>query len=70
MVEAGVGLLPGGGGTKEMALRAADAVVDAPGLDQFEVLKRNFETVAMAKVSTSALDAKHLGLLKEAMRWS
>jgi 3-hydroxyacyl-CoA dehydrogenase len=65
MVEAGVGLLPGGGGTKEMALRAADAVGDAPGLDQFEVLKRNFETVAMAKVSTSAVEAKHLGLLKE-----
>jgi 3-hydroxyacyl-CoA dehydrogenase len=65
MVEAGVGLLPGGGGTKEMALRAADAVADAPGLDQFEVLKRNFETVAMAKVSTSAIEAKHLGLLKE-----
>jgi 3-hydroxyacyl-CoA dehydrogenase len=65
MVEAGVGLLPGGGGTKEMALRAADAVADAPGLDQFEVLKRNFETVAMAKVSTSAVEAKHLGLLKE-----
>src|SRR5262249_39808842 len=45
--------------------RAADAVADAPGLDQFEVLKRNFETVAMAKVSTSAVEAKHLGLLKE-----
>lgn len=64
LVEVGVGLLPGGGGTKEMAVRAADAVADNPEADHFSYLKRNFELAAMAKVATSALEAKHLGLLR------
>ena len=61
LVEAGVGLLPAGGGLKELAVRAAHA----NPADPFESLKKVFETVAMAKVSGSALEAKQLGLLRE-----
>jgi 3-hydroxyacyl-CoA dehydrogenase len=62
LVEAGVGLLPAGGGLKEIALRASRAALDG---DPFTELKKMFETVAMAKVSGSALEAKQLGLLRE-----
>ena len=62
LVEAGVGLLPAGGGLKELAVRASQAA--GPGGDVFAELKKTFETVAMAKVSTSALEAKELGLLR------
>jgi 3-hydroxyacyl-CoA dehydrogenase len=64
LVEAGVGLLPAGGGLKEIAARAAHAA--GPGGDVFAELKRTFETVAMAKVSGSAVEAKELGLLRAA----
>ena len=64
LVEVGVGLLPGGGGTKEMAVRAADAAATTPGVDQFEVLKANFELTAMGKVATSAAEAKSWGLMR------
>ena len=67
LVEAGVGLIPAAGGCKEMLLRALDAAgrADLRGdeLVVFEALKKNFETIAMAKVSTSAADARALGLL-------
>jgi 3-hydroxyacyl-CoA dehydrogenase len=62
LVEAGVGLLPAGGGLKEIALRASRAALDG---DPFGQIKKMFETVAMAKVSGSALEAKQLGLLRE-----
>ena len=62
LVEAGVGLLPAGGGLKELAVRASEAA-GASG-DVFEQLKKVFETVAMAKASTSAFEAKELGLLR------
>jgi len=62
LVEAGVGLLPAGGGLKELAVRASAAA--GPGGDVFAELKKTFETVAMAKVSTSALEAKELGLMR------
>jgi 3-hydroxyacyl-CoA dehydrogenase len=65
LVEVGVGLLPGGGGTKEMAVRAFEAVEDLTSLDQFEVLKRNFELTAMGKVATSAVEAKHWGIMRK-----
>lgn len=62
LVEAGVGLLPAGGGLKELAVRASQAAgASAPVFDE---LKKVFETVAMAKVSTSAIEAKELGLLR------
>lgn len=62
LVEAGVGLLPAGGGLKEFAVRASRA--SGPNGDVFAELKKVFETVAMAKVSTSAIEAKELGLLR------
>ncbi|TXH65108.1 MAG: 3-hydroxyacyl-CoA dehydrogenase/enoyl-CoA hydratase family protein [Lysobacteraceae bacterium] len=63
LVEAGVGLLPAGGGLKEFAVRASQAA--GPGGDVFAQLKPWFENVAMAKVSTSAVEAKELGLLRK-----
>ena len=65
LVEVGVGLIPGGGGTKEMAVRAYEAVEDLPSLDQFEVLRRNFEMTAMGKVATSAVEARHWGIIRK-----
>ena len=62
LVEAGVGLLPAGGGLKELAVRASRAA--GAGGDVFAHLKPAFEATAMAKVSTSALEAKELGLLR------
>jgi len=62
LVEAGVGLLPAGGGLKEIAVRASQAA--GPGGDVFAELKKTFETIAMAKVSTSAVEAKELGLMR------
>src|SRR5690242_7715298 len=62
LVEAGVGLLPAGGGLKELAERCARATA---GDDPFDQVKRYFETVAMAKASTSAVEAKQLGYLRE-----
>jgi 3-hydroxyacyl-CoA dehydrogenase len=64
LVEAGVGLLPAGGGLKELAVRASQAA--GPGGDVFAELKKVFETIAMAKVSASALEAKELGLVRGA----
>jgi 3-hydroxyacyl-CoA dehydrogenase len=61
LVEAGVGLLPAGGGLHELAVRAARA----NPTDPFEELKKVFETVAMAKVSPSAIEAKNMGLLRD-----
>ena len=61
LVEAGVGLLPAGGGLKEIAVRCAQ---NAIGGDVFNGIKSYFETVAMAKVSASALEAKEMGLLR------
>ena len=64
LVEAGVGLLPAGGGLKEFAVRASQAA--GPHGDVFAHLKPAFEAVAMAKASTSAIEAKDLGLLRPA----
>ncbi len=64
LVEVGVGLIPGGGGTKEMAVRAWDAVADNAEADHFSYLKKYFELAAMAKVATSAVEARHMGILK------
>ncbi|HJQ33060.1 MAG TPA: 3-hydroxyacyl-CoA dehydrogenase NAD-binding domain-containing protein [Pyrinomonadaceae bacterium] len=66
LVEVGVGLIPAGGGTKEMLVRALDSI--PPGVseaDPFPFVKRAFETIAMAKVATSAAEAKALGFLRE-----
>ena len=63
LVEAGVGLLPAGGGLKEIATRVGLAA--GAGGDVFAGLKPYFETVAMGKVSTSALEAKELRLARD-----
>jgi 3-hydroxyacyl-CoA dehydrogenase len=62
LVETGVGLVPGGGGTKEMALRALDRCLGIPDADPFPFLKRAFETIAFAKVSSSGREALQLFL--------
>jgi 3-hydroxyacyl-CoA dehydrogenase len=58
LVEVGVGVLPGGGGTKELALRAHDRCAFVDGADAFPFIKRAFDLIAFAKVSTSGLEAK------------
>jgi 3-hydroxyacyl-CoA dehydrogenase len=63
LVEAGVGLIPAGGGTKEMLLRAMDAVPTDPEADPFTFVKEVFLNIGMAKVSTSAEEARKLGYL-------
>jgi 3-hydroxyacyl-CoA dehydrogenase len=79
LVEVGVGLLPGGGGCKEMLLRAVDSATAARGgkgsgdalpgsIEMLEALKRAFETIATAKVATSAQEARALGFLADSDR--
>ena len=81
LVEAGVGLIPAGGGTKEMLLRAFDSAAalappdpkDPPSrfaqsAEFATALRRALETIAMAKVSTSAAEARSLGMLAQADR--
>jgi 3-hydroxyacyl-CoA dehydrogenase len=69
LVEVGVGLLPGGGGCKEMLLRAVDSAAsirpDGRGesVELMEAMKKAFETIATAKVATSAHEARGLGFL-------
>ena len=81
LVEVGVGLLPGGGGCKEMLLRAVDGAVAARGgkvsgdalagsIEMLEAMKRAFETIATAKVATSAHEARALGFLNDGDRIS
>ena len=79
LVEVGVGLLPGGGGCKEMLLRAVDGATAARGgkgsgealagsIEMLEAMKRAFETIATAKVATSAHEARGLGFLSDSDR--
>lgn len=63
LVEFGVGVIPGGGGSKEMALRAQDTF--RKGDVQLNVLQEYFLTIGMAKVATSAYEAFDLGLLQQ-----
>jgi 3-hydroxyacyl-CoA dehydrogenase len=69
LVEVGVGLLPGGGGCKEMTIRAIHKATHirpqgrGESVELMEAMKQAFETVAMAKVSTSAAEARNLGFL-------
>jgi len=64
LVEAGVGLIPAGGGTKELLFRFTDALAPYDEADPFEGVKRAFKVIAMATTSTSALEAKSLGFLR------
>jgi 3-hydroxyacyl-CoA dehydrogenase len=71
LVEVGVGLLPGAGGCKEMLLRAVDSAESIrPGgrgesVELMESMKKTFETIATAKVATSAHEARGLGFLRD-----
>ena len=64
LVELGVGLIPAGGGTREMACRAAEAVPPGYPVDSFGFLMRYFENIAMAKTSGSAAEVRQLGYLR------
>ncbi|HQR55176.1 MAG TPA: 3-hydroxyacyl-CoA dehydrogenase NAD-binding domain-containing protein [Burkholderiaceae bacterium] len=64
LVEVGVGLIPGAGGLKEGALRAAQAAQAAGATDVFPFMRNWFMNVAMANVSKSALEAKQMGYLR------
>jgi 3-hydroxyacyl-CoA dehydrogenase len=84
LVEVGVGLLPGGGGCKELLLRAMDAAAASRGgsaalsglqkdalagsVEMLETMKKTFEIIAMAKVATSAHEARGLGFLSDSDR--
>ncbi|HSC45236.1 MAG TPA: enoyl-CoA hydratase-related protein, partial [Candidatus Acidoferrum sp.] len=70
LVETGVGLIPGGGGTKEMLIRANENAAGAEDLDLFHALKPVFENVAMAKVGTSAEECRELGYFRREDRYS
>jgi 3-hydroxyacyl-CoA dehydrogenase len=70
LVESGVGLIPAGGGCKQMLLSALDSAASMRGdlrgdeAEVFDELKKSFEAIATAKVSTSAADARRLGFLQ------
>jgi 3-hydroxyacyl-CoA dehydrogenase len=64
LVETGVGLIPGGGGTKEMLIRANEHAAGGEDLDLFHALKPVFQTIAMAKVGTSAEECRDMGFLR------
>ncbi len=64
LVEVGVGLVPAGGGLKEVALRAARAAQAAGSTNLLQFLTPSFQNAAMAKVSASALDAQKMGYLQ------
>ncbi|AXG70553.1 putative 3-hydroxyacyl-CoA dehydrogenase [Kordia sp. SMS9] len=63
LVEFGVGVIPGGGGSKEMALRASDTF--RKGDVELNVLQEHFLTIGMAKVATSAYEAFDMGILQK-----
>lgn len=65
LVEVGVGVIPAGGGTKEMTMRAMDAAAKAPDADPLVFLKNTFELIGMGKVATSAQEAKAWGFFRE-----
>jgi 3-hydroxyacyl-CoA dehydrogenase len=64
LVETGVGLIPAGGGSKEVLIRAGERAAGGEDLDLFHALKPFLETLAMAKVSTSAEEARGFGFLR------
>ena len=70
LVEVGVGLIPAGGGTKELLFRFSEELAAYEEADAFEAVKRAFKTIAMATTSTSALDARKLGFLRDGDRIS
>jgi 3-hydroxyacyl-CoA dehydrogenase len=70
LVEVGVGLLPAAGGTKELLFRFTRELTPYEEADPFEAVKRAFRVIALGTTSTSALDARRQGLLRESDRVS
>jgi 3-hydroxyacyl-CoA dehydrogenase len=70
LVEVGVGLIPGGGGTKEMLIRANENAASGDDLDLFHALRPIFESIATAKVGTSAEECRELGYLRRSDTYS
>jgi 3-hydroxyacyl-CoA dehydrogenase len=70
LVEAGVGLIPGGGGTKEMMIRTNECAGSGDDLDLFHALRPTFENIATAKVGTSAEENRQLGYLRRTDTYS
>jgi len=68
LVEVGVGLIPAGGGTKELLFRFTNAFAPYAEADTFDGVKRAFQLIAMGTTSTSALEAKSLGYLRDSDR--
>jgi len=68
LVEVGVGLIPAGGGTKELLFRFTADLASYAEADTFEAAKRAFGMIAMGTTSTSALDARNLGYLRPSDR--
>lgn len=69
LVEVGVGLIPAAGGCKELVRRVVSrAVAQNPGVDVLQYVQQTLQTIGMAKVSSSAADARSLGFLTEADR--
>jgi 3-hydroxyacyl-CoA dehydrogenase len=64
LVETGVGLIPAGGGTKEALVRAMEPLAFGDRVDPLPFLQRVFENIGLAKVSSSALEARRLGYLR------
>lgn len=64
LVEVGVGLIPGGGGTKEFTLRAADKY-NKPGVIELPILQEYFTAIATAKVATSGEEARSMDILRQ-----
>ena len=65
LVETGVGLIPAGGGAKEMLLRAIETLPATIDSDPLVNITKIFETIGMGKISTSAEDARRLGFLRD-----
>ena len=68
LVEVGVGLIPAGGGTKELLFRFTQELLPYDEADPFEAVKRAFGLIATARTSASALEARKLGFLRESDR--
>jgi len=68
LVEVGMGLIPAGGGTKEMIRRVLNPAMRIENTDALPFLEKLFMQVGMAKVATSAEEARHFGILTESDR--
>lgn len=70
LVELGVGVIPAGGGTKEMLIRSMEGIENINNVELFPFVQRAFEIIGMAKVSTSAVEAKEIGYMRQSDSYS